>query len=863
MRPILFAKDEDNFTSNGLGRLECASCIVTEERNGMYELEMNIYMSGNHASEIEMNSLIGAIPCDGGTIQAFRVYKITKPINGRFTVYARHISYDLTKIPCMPFSVAQAPSACANTLAGLKNNAVEECPFNFSTDVTTAGKYNQVVPASIRSRLGGVEGSVLDQFGGEYEWDNFNVILHNQRGRINTGISLRYGKNITDIKQEENIANTVTGIVPYWSDIEGETVVTLPENAVYSQNASLYPFHLTEAHDFSQLWDQAPSVSSLRGAAQAYVNKSGLGVPKVSIDVSFVALWDTEEYKDVAPLERVQLCDEVTVEFEKLGISAIAKVVRTEYDVLSERYNKIEIGSLRSTLAKVLNDQEADTIQTIDAGNLKVIAEANATAIDAINNATAWLTSANGYVVAVKNEDGSWKELLFMNTNDPTTAQYVLRINNNGLGFSTTGISGPYTNAWTIDGNLVASFITTGILKDHYNRFILDLDNGTLTLSTGTNVGEETLGHMQGRITANAEGITSEFNRATEAEGNLSSSISQTAKEIKSAVSSAQKTWDEENYTINYYGYGTAENNGYPASGNNGKYYLNASNGYLYLSNGSTWTFVKALSLITSELSAEISQTAKEIKSTVAAAEQTYDTENYTITYYGYGLPADNGYPASGNNNKYYLNQNNGYLYKSNNSSWVYQKTLERIVSQMQASITQNASAINAKVSKGDVSSQLSIEHDQIILSSGRLIISSGNFQIDAQGNITAKSATLSGTIGASGLTASDTDGWVRIVGSKIEGGRGSVGSNATWVNFANLVNGQGRVTEVRGRAVSLSMNELYVTKTEGSTNCYKGFTGIVGAYYLVDVDRGLYAWNDMEFVNGVLVGSGYSPHSN
>lgn len=448
MRPILFDKSATNFSTNGIGRLECISCHVVEERNGMFELEAVVPIIGEHTADVKMESIIGAIPHDGGTIQAFRVYKIGKPINGKFTVYARHISYLLSDIPTMPFSVSLSPSACANTLAGLKNNAIESCPFNFYTDVTTASSYKQSAPASIRERLGGVEGSVLDQFGGEYEWDNFDVHLWKQRGRLAnvTGITLRYGKNITDINQEEAISNTVTGIVPYWIDTEGNNLVTLPEKVVYSQNASNFAYHLTQVLDLSSNFQEKPTVSQLRTYANTYVNKSGFGVPNVSIKVSFVNLWETEEYKDIAPLERVQLCDEINVQFEKLGISTVAKVVKTDYDVLKGRYRSIEVGHIRSNLTQAVTDRDKE----IDTAFLDQITRIG----QQISDATAWLTSANGYVVAVKNTDGSWKELLFMDTNDPSTARNVLRINNNGIGFSTNGINGPYSTAWTIDGRL-------------------------------------------------------------------------------------------------------------------------------------------------------------------------------------------------------------------------------------------------------------------------------------------------------------------------------------------------------------------------------------------------------------------------
>lgn len=479
MKPILFANDETDFTTNGLGRLDCISCNVIEERNGMYELEAEIPISGAHASEIEMLSIIGVIPSDGGSLQPFYVYKITKPISGRFKVYGRHISYRLSDIPCNPFSVESGPSACASTLSGLKNNAIEFCPFNFSTDITTPAAYTQKTPASIRQRLGGVEGSVIDQFGGEFEWDKFDVKLWKARGRLAnvTGITLRYGKNITDLEQEEEIASTATGIVPYWIDADGNNLVMLTQNpkVIYTPTAGNYPYHLTEVLDLSGEYQNKPTEAQIRSAAQAYINKTGFGIPNVSIKVSFVDLWKSEEYKDIAPLEHVKLCDEITVDFSKLGVKATAKVVKTDYDVLKERYNSIEVGNIRTTLAQAVTDREKD----IDNEFLQSMVKA----AQIVRDATAWLTNSNGYVVAVKNQDGSWKELLFMDTNDTQTAINVLRINTNGIGFSTTGIDGPYTNAWTIDGNLVADFMTTGTLNAA-NVSVINLNASNI--NTGT-----------------------------------------------------------------------------------------------------------------------------------------------------------------------------------------------------------------------------------------------------------------------------------------------------------------------------------------------------------------------------------------
>lgn len=444
MKPILFTSDATNFTTNGLGRLDCHDCKVTEERNGQFELEMTIAESALHADQIDMTSIIVARASQGSGLQAFRVYRITKPLNGVFKVYANHISYQLSLIPTMPFEITASSSACTNTLTALKSNAVETCPFSFTTDVTTVASYSQSQPASIKSRLGGVTGSVLDQFGGEYEWDNWNVKLHANRGVTTPNVTLRYGKNITDLNQEENISNTITGIVPFWADNEGN-LVTLPEKVVYSSHATDFPFKRTVPVDFSDEFENQPTENELRTKAQAYV--TGIGVPVVSIKLSFVNLADTEEYKDIAPLQSVNLCDIINVQFEKYGISTTAKIVKTVYDVLGEKYESLEIGSLRSSLATTISDQNANTQTEIASKFAKVGTE--------IDNATAWLTNSGGYVVAVKNTDGTWKELLFLDTNDTATAHNVLRINENGIGFSSNGVNGPYTQAWTLDGRLV------------------------------------------------------------------------------------------------------------------------------------------------------------------------------------------------------------------------------------------------------------------------------------------------------------------------------------------------------------------------------------------------------------------------
>lgn len=455
MKPILFAKNATVYTTNGIGRLDCVECKVTEERNGQYELEMIVPESGLHASEIEMSSIIVVKPFQGGSNQPFRVYKITKPFNGLFAVYAQHISYQLSYIPVMPFSVQASVNAANETLQKMTSPVycAETNPFTFWTNVDTVASFEVGAPASIRSCLGGVEGSVLDKFGGEYEWDGYTVKLWKNRGVTVPTVTLKYGQNLTDLSQEEYISNTITGVCPFWRDAEGENIVTLTEKVVESEYADNYPFRRTVPLDLSQDFDQQPTEAQLRTNATAYLNASGIGIPTVSIKVSFVNLADTEEYKNILPLQTVKLCDMVNVKFEKLGISTTAKVVKTVYDVLNERYDSVEIGTIRTSLASTITDATSALTTAQSQLSSKFKQFGNTVEADIIN-ATAWLTGSSGYVHAVKNTDGTWKELIFADTNDPDTWHNLLRINENGMGFSSDG-GQTYKQAWTLDGKLV------------------------------------------------------------------------------------------------------------------------------------------------------------------------------------------------------------------------------------------------------------------------------------------------------------------------------------------------------------------------------------------------------------------------
>lgn len=473
MIPILYEATETAFISNGLGRLaDAISCKVIEERNATYELEMTYPVSGVHYSDIQENRIILAQPHEGGLTEPFQIYKVTKPLNGVITVNAEHISYRLNKIVVMPFSAGTIQEAFLDIpiYSATTNN------FTFTTDIVSDTDYSIDTPRSVRSMLGGSSGSILDVYGrGDYEFSRFNVILHQSRGADN-GVTLRYGKNITDLKSVVDMSNVYTGIVPFWSD--GENTVTLTEKVVLSEHTSDFPYYIIKPVDMSSNFEEAPSEEQLRTKAQQYVaNNEGWELKK-NITVSFVALWNTEEYKNIAPLERVQMCDTVHVVYKPLGVDFTTKVVKTDYNVLEERYNAITLGDTYYTLNGFFEEE----ISTSEENQTSHMQKAIARATKLIQG------GLGGHVVFNTNADGEPQEILIMDTDDITTAVNVIRMNLNGIGFSTSGYNGPFTTAWTIDGHFVANFIDTGTLTANIIKTGVLADeagNTTFNLATG------------------------------------------------------------------------------------------------------------------------------------------------------------------------------------------------------------------------------------------------------------------------------------------------------------------------------------------------------------------------------------------
>lgn len=334
--PRLYPPTAAAWDTNGLGALsDCISCVVEETLNGPFELEMQYRLNGLHYADITLRSIILAKPNPTARPQPFRVYKISRPINGVVTINAQHLSYDLSGIVIEPFN---APSL-ASALEGMKTNAVTENPFEYETDKTVISDFVVAYPSSARSLVAGQRGSLLDTYGGELEFDRYQVKIWAHRGKDN-GVTIRYGKNMTDVSQEEDGSGVYTGVYPYWySEEEGSADL----GSSYVPVEGEFDFTRILLLDLTEEFESKPTAEELTQKAQEYISNHDPGVPTISTTVSW---HQSREF-----VENVNLGDVVGVYFSRLGISAKAKIVKTRYNALQNRYESVDIGSVRSSIA--------------------------------------------------------------------------------------------------------------------------------------------------------------------------------------------------------------------------------------------------------------------------------------------------------------------------------------------------------------------------------------------------------------------------------------------------------------------------------------------------------------------------------
>lgn len=465
MIPILYAASETDFTTNGIGLLtDAVSCTVTEERNGAYELTLAYPAKGHLAEYIAEDAIIKAKANDTDEPQLFRIYKSGKQIGSNTTWNAEHISYELTGNPVERFSVSgvNAEQALNRLLAA----AVFKHKYTAISDITTVNSTSIADVVSVRKALGGVEGSILDTWGGEYHFNNYRIELLKARGADN-GVTIEYGKNLTDAKQERNISNIATAIFPYAKytpeGTENEVYVSLKEKTLVHAGAANYAYKRCEIVDFSSEWESGTIITEdmLRAKAEAYLEKISTE-PDINITLSYAQLKKTKDYKNIQAMESVALCDTVTVRIDKLQIEATAKIVKAKYDSLKERYDTMEIGSVRTNLTKQLTATQQEITESIKKNQTR--AEQIKKQIEqTIVDVTAAITgNSGGYVVLYPEKNP--QEIYILDQPELSKAKNVWRWNLAGLGHSSTGVNGKFTTAITADGQIVANFITAGEL---------------------------------------------------------------------------------------------------------------------------------------------------------------------------------------------------------------------------------------------------------------------------------------------------------------------------------------------------------------------------------------------------------------
>jgi phage minor structural protein len=463
--PILYAASETDFTTNGIGLLtDAVSCTVTEERNGAYEATLVYPAKGHLAEYIAEDAIIKAKANDTDEPQLFRIYKSGKQIGSNTTWNAEHISYELTGNPVERFSVSgvNAEQALNRLLAA----AVFKHKYTATSDITTVNSTSIADVVSVRKALGGVEGSILDTWGGEYHFNNYRIELLKARGADN-GVTIEYGKNLTDAKQERNISNIVTAIFPYAKytpeGTENEVFVSLKEKTLVHADAANYAYKRCEIVDFSSEWESGTIITEdmLRAKAEAYLEKISTE-PDINITLSYAQLKKTKDYKNIQAMESVALCDTVKVRIDKLQIEATAKIVKAKYDSLKERYDTMEIGSVRTNLTKQLTATQQEITDSIKRNQTR--AEQIKKQIEqTIVDVTAAITgNSGGYVVLYPEKNP--QEIYILDQPELSKAKNVWRWNLAGLGHSNTGVNGKFTTAITADGQIVADFITAGEL---------------------------------------------------------------------------------------------------------------------------------------------------------------------------------------------------------------------------------------------------------------------------------------------------------------------------------------------------------------------------------------------------------------
>lgn len=442
-----------NTNNRILGSLtDCTRLYVTEERNGIYEAEFDIPVNSSMHNKIKIGHFIYAKPDDLSENQKFRIYKrIYNPIDKTTVFYCEHIRYKLAGIPVAPDTYSGTP---ASILSEMLTSVKSSAEFTVWSDISAVKDVNMEIPSTVGAMLAGQEGSILDVFGGEYKFDNYTVKLYQNRGQEKK-TEIRYRKNLTGFTCTEDTTSTYTHVYPYYRNEDG-VYVELDSKIITLANASGLPFENCYMLDLSAEFDTPPTKVQLQAKANTFINANDLDTVSRHYKVSFIPLWQTAEYKNLAVLERCGLCDTVSIVHDNETVKA--KIIKTVYDALNERYVSMELGNAVSSFAQTVQQ----SVRQVE-NNLQ---STKSFLQQSIERQTKRITgNRGGYVVMNDdNQDGCPDEILIMNDLSIGSATKVWRANLSGIGYSNHGYAGPFELAMTMDGEINASMITTGSL---------------------------------------------------------------------------------------------------------------------------------------------------------------------------------------------------------------------------------------------------------------------------------------------------------------------------------------------------------------------------------------------------------------
>lgn len=479
-----------NTNNRILGSLtDCTRLYVTEERNGIYEAEFDIPVNSSMHNKIKIGHFIYAKPDDLSGNQKFRIYKrIYNPIDKTTVFYCEHIRYKLAGIPVAPKTYSGTPSSIlSEMLTSVKSNT----DFTVWSDISAVKDIKMDIPSTAGAMLAGQESSLLDTFGGEYKFDNYTVKLYQNRGQEKK-TEIRYRKNLTGFTCTEDTTSTYTHVYPYYRNEDG-VYVELDSKVITLSNAWKLPFENCYMLDLSAEFDTPPTKAQLLAKANTFIRANDLDTISRHYKVSFVPLWQTAEYKNLAVLERCGLCDTVSIVHDNETVKA--KIIKTVYDALNERYVSMELGNATSSFAQTV----AQSVRQVE-NNLQ---NTKSFLQQSIERQTKRITgNRGGYVVMNDdNQDGYPDEILIMNDLSIGAATKLWRANLSGIGYSSHGYTGPFELAMTMDGEINASMITTGSLdasiirtgvlnadlikagkiQDVQQNTTINMDNGVIT----------------------------------------------------------------------------------------------------------------------------------------------------------------------------------------------------------------------------------------------------------------------------------------------------------------------------------------------------------------------------------------------